>query len=97
LLFTVNKSPFLFGHLDSCLQYAIKDTPILLIEDGVYAASKGTSYEKKLKEALGKFEIYALGPDLKARGIASVIDGVKIVDYAGFVDLAEKHNVAPWI
>lgn len=97
MLFTVNKSPFLFGNLDSCLQYAIKDTPILLLEDGVFAASKGTSYEQKLKESMGKFDIYALEPDLKARGIDGVIDGIKVIDYPGFVELVEKHNVASWL
>jgi tRNA 2-thiouridine synthesizing protein B len=37
---------------------------------------------------------YVLGPDLKARGISEdkVIDGIKVVDYNGFVDLVTEHD-----
>jgi tRNA 2-thiouridine synthesizing protein B len=43
--------------------------------------------------------VYALEPDLKARGVADkVMDGVKLVDYAGFVDLACEHDkVQAWL
>ena len=40
-----------------------------------------------------KVEVYALAPDLEARGMAnSVSEGVKLVDYSGFVDLVTKYN-----
>ncbi len=45
-------------------------------------------------------KLYVLGPDLKARGMAEdrVIEGVEIVDYAGFVDLAATHDkVNAWL
>jgi tRNA 2-thiouridine synthesizing protein B len=45
-------------------------------------------------------KFYALGPDMKARGLSEdrVIDGVEIVDYAGFVDLsAEYDKVVSWV
>ncbi|MDO9064423.1 MAG: sulfurtransferase complex subunit TusB [Sulfuricella sp.] len=43
--------------------------------------------------------VYALWPDLEARGMQdTVIDGIKQVDYSGFVDLvAENKNVQSWL
>jgi tRNA 2-thiouridine synthesizing protein B len=41
-----------------------------------------------------------LGPDLAARGLSEerVIDGISVVDYAGFVDLAaENDKVQAWL
>ena len=69
MLHTVNKSPFEKGSLDSCLRLATKGSAILLIEDGVYGAMKGTALEGKLEEAVARFKVYALGPDLRARGL----------------------------
>ena len=44
-------------------------------------------------------KIYALSPDLEARGIASekLLEGIGTVDYDGFVGLVEKHDVVPWL
>ena len=94
MLHTVNKSPFEKNSLDTCLKFAKAGSSILLIEDGVYAALKGTAVEGKVREAVGKHKVYALGPDLKARGMADdrVIDGIALVDYAGFVDLVEASD-----
>ena len=100
MLHTVNKSPFEKNSLDSCLGHAKAGAAILFIEDGVYAAQKGTAAESKVKTASEKCKVYALGPDMKARGIdgAQVIDGVEVVDYAGFVDLAaEADQVQAWV
>jgi len=41
-----------------------------------------------------------LGDDLKARGITDdkLIDGIEIVDYAGFVDLSAEHDIVQaWV
>jgi tRNA 2-thiouridine synthesizing protein B len=100
MLHTVNKSPFEKNALDSCLRLAQKGSAILLIEDGVYGAMKGTAFEGKLKEAVASFKVYALGPDLKARGLdeSKVVDGIRVVDYGGFVDLAaENDKVQAWL
>jgi tRNA 2-thiouridine synthesizing protein B len=92
MLNIVNKSPLDRGSLDSCLQ-AADGGAILLIEDGVYAATKGNAYEPKLKAAMAKFKVYALQADLEARGIADrVTDGITTVDYAGFVDLVANNK-----
>lgn len=100
VLHTVNKSPFERNSFDSCLKFAEAGAAVLLIEDGVYAALTGTSAEGRVKEALGSVKIYVLGPDLKARGFSDqrVINGISVVDYAGFVDLAAEHaKVQAWL
>lgn len=99
MLHTVNKSPFQNDSLDACLAHAKDGSAILLIEDGVYAATKGTAVADKLQKAMEKFTVYALEPDVKARGVADkVMDGVKLVDYAGFVDLScENDKVQAWL
>ena len=100
MLHTVNKSPFEKNSLDTCLRLAKAGSAILLIEDGVYAAIKGTTVEDKIQAAAGDKKLYALGPDIKARGFdeGQVIDGITGVDYAGFVDLAtENDKVQAWV
>lgn len=99
MLHTVNKSPFEKNSLVSCLEHAADGSAILLIEDGVYGALNGSAVADKVKSVMGKSTIYALGPDLEARGIADkIMDGIKVVDYAGFVDLAcENDKVQAWL
>ena len=100
ILHTVNKSPFERNSLDSCLKFASPGASVLMIEDGIYAVLKGTSAEGQVKAALDNLNVYVLGPDLKARGFTEerVIEGVKVVDYAGFVDLAaENDKVQAWL
>ena len=99
MLHTVNKSPFENRSLETCLRFARQGSAVLLIEDGVYAATKGTAVSKQVEEALKNVSIYALAPDLEARGMQSrVMDGVRLVDYEGFVDLVVEHNaVQSWL
>ncbi len=100
LLHTVNKSPFERDALASCLAHALPGSVVLLIEDGVYAAAAGHALEERIRAALARLELFALGPDLAARGIARerLIEGVGVVDYAGFVELAVRcHAVQAWL
>lgn len=100
ILHTVNKSPYEKNSLDSCLRYAKADSAILLIEDAVYAAVRGAALEDQLQTAAQGKKLYVLGPDLQARGIADdqLVEGVEVVDYAGFVDLAVSHDkVSAWL
>ena len=91
MLHIVNKSHLERSALDACLRIATGGT-LLLIEDGVYAALAGTPAEAKLREAMARFKVCALAPDLEARGVADrVMEGVALVDYGGFVDLAASH------
>lgn len=99
MLHTVNKSPFERNSLETCMDLAKKGSKILLIEDGVIGAVDGAKSDK-IKGAMNDFTFYVLGPDLQARGIdeGSVINGVNVVDYNGFVDLvAETDNVQSWL
>jgi tRNA 2-thiouridine synthesizing protein B len=92
MLNIVNKSPLDRNTLQSCLD-AGTGGAILLIEDGVYAATRGNAFEAKLNAAKGAYKVFALGPDLDARGVGDrVMDGVTVVDYAGFVDLVAEHK-----
>ena len=97
MLHTVNKSPFTSNALDECARFATEGSPILLIEDGVFAAMAGTSYEAKLKELMKSHEIYALGEDMSARGLTKAAPGVKITDYYGFVELVERFKPHAWL
>ena len=97
MLHIVNKSPFSETGLDSCLRVAQKGDPILLIEDAVLGASAAGSVAAKVKDAQKDHEVYALQADIKARGLDRLLDGIKVVDYAGFVDLVEKHKTMSWL
>jgi tRNA 2-thiouridine synthesizing protein B len=91
MLHIVNKSPSERNTLDSVLRIA-QSGSLLLIEDGVYAATRGNAAEARLRAAMARLKVYALLPDLEARAVADrVIDGVTPVDYAGFVDLVAEH------
>ena len=99
-LHTVNKSPFEKSSLETCLKLSQAGSSILLLEDGVYGVLKGTSEEGLVSSALADRKVYALGPDIKARGLdeSRIIDGVELVDYAGFVDLVEANDkVQAWV
>jgi tRNA 2-thiouridine synthesizing protein B len=92
MLHIVNKSPWERNTLESLVRVA-RGGSVLLIEDGVYAATRGSSAEDLLRTAQGRFAIYVLQPDAEARAVADrILDGVIPVDYHGFVDLVTKHQ-----
>lgn len=99
MLHTVNKSPFEHSALETCLRFARPGSTVLLIEDGVYAAARDTAVAKALQEALQRVQVCALKPDVEARGMQNrVMDGVRLVDYGGFVDLVVEHDaVQSWL
>lgn len=97
MLHTVNKSPFTNNALEECARFLAEGSVVLLIEDGVYAAKAGSSFEGRLKEIMGKNEVCALEADLKARGIGSTVDGVRTINYDGFVELVEQHRMTAWV
>lgn len=100
MLHIVNKSPFEKDSLDACLRVAKSGSSILLTEDGVLAATQSTAVAGKLGEAMQNIKVYALGPDLKARGITDkrLLDGVSVVEYSDFVDLVASHdNNQSWV
>jgi tRNA 2-thiouridine synthesizing protein B len=99
-LHTVNKSPFEKNSLETAIKHSLAGSAILLLEDGVYGAMKGTVAEDMVKGALADKKVYAIKSDLMARAIKEdrVIDGIELVDYAGFVDLVEANDkVQAWL
>lgn len=98
ILHTVNRSPFSSNCLRSCLEIAAPDSGIILIEDGVYGALRGTEFTDQMSAILSNHKVYALIPDLQARGIqGNVIDGIEAVDYSGFVTLCTQFDkVVSW-
>jgi tRNA 2-thiouridine synthesizing protein B len=92
MLHIVNKSHAQTSSLQSCLRLARPGQALLLIEDAVYAASVGGAASSGLAEALKHLKVYALQPDVEARGMAGkLLEGVTPIDYAGFVDLVAEH------
>ena len=72
----------------------------MLIEDGVVSAMRGAAGNELLSGLMaGGVKVYALAPDLEARGIGKerLMPGIEAVDYDGFVGLVEKHDVVPWL
>lgn len=98
MLHIVNKSPLEKNTLATALRYATSGA-LLLIEDGVYAATRGNAAEGSVREAMGRMKVYALALDLQARGMADrVIEGVQTIGYDGFVDLVVEHrNNQSWL
>lgn len=93
MLHIVNKSPAMTTSLASCLRLARDGQTLLLIEDGVYAATAAMAASSGVAAAASRLKVYVLQPDAEARGVASrLIDGVTAVDYAGFVDLVAEHS-----
>lgn len=99
MLHIVNKSPFERNTLESCLRAARPESSILLIEDGIYAAVKNTEASRKIGEAAASMKVYALWPDVEARGMQdAMLEHVKLVDYDGFVELVAEHGtVQSWL
>ncbi len=96
ILHIVNKSPYEKNSLETAVGYVKEGDAVLLIVDAVYAAAKAGSAAAKLDG----LDVSVMGSDLAARGIGEdkLIDGAKIVDYAGFVDLVEaKDSTQSWL
>jgi tRNA 2-thiouridine synthesizing protein B len=100
MLHIVNKSPFERNALASCLGHALEGDAVLMIEDAVVGAIDGSSFAEQIKSALADKSVYVLGADLAARGMqeSRVIEGIQVVDYAGFVDLtADNEKTQSWL
>lgn len=83
-LHIVSKSPQSSKALARCLQSLNSNDGILLIEDGVYAASQPA-------HVLLTKNRYALQDDLTARGITAD-SAIQPIDYATFVKLCAQYE-----
>jgi tRNA 2-thiouridine synthesizing protein B len=99
MLHIVNKSPTERSALASCLAHVKPGHAVLLIEDAVYAATRGSAAAESLRAAQRDIEVYVLAPDLEARAMSkALLEGVVPVDYRGFVDLVAGHpRVQSWL
>lgn len=98
-LHTVNKSPFTYATLSSCLQVCGKDDGILLLEDGVFGAMNSAPCAQELSDLIEKgVKVYALAGDVKARGLQEKVrQDIFVTDYHGFVQLSTEHRcVQSW-
>lgn len=90
MLYTLFQTP---AHTDTATLLAIltETDAVLLLQDGVTAAIKNTSFLTKL--TAGPAKIFALQPDITARGLTNLIDPrIILIDYIGFVELTEAHS-----
>ena len=97
MLHTINQSPFRSSTFATSLRFIQPNDPVLFLEDGVYALDSKGKFKGEIEKLLKTNPVYGLGPDLRARGIAQVVGDVKEIDYEGFVDLVEEHNVNTWL
>jgi len=100
MLHIVNKSPFERVALATCLGHVKSGDTVLLIEDAVVGAVDGSSFASQIKSAMSDVTFCVLGGDYAARGMKQdrMIDGIKTVDYAGFVDLTvENDKIQSWL
>jgi tRNA 2-thiouridine synthesizing protein B len=93
-LHTVNKSPFERNALDTCVKHLSAGDSVLMLEDAVIGARKGSSSVALIEAAMQSGTVYLLAGDLAARGLSAddVVPGTKVVDYGGFVDLVTGHD-----
>ena len=96
MLHTINKSPFENITFETCIRFLLPGDPVLFIEDGVYAVQAGNKFSPAIESIQKNNPVFALRPDLDARGITVIADGIECVDYEGFVGLVEKHQVNSW-
>ncbi|RLA08709.1 MAG: sulfurtransferase complex subunit TusB [Gammaproteobacteria bacterium] len=100
MLHLVNKSPFEKNSLKVAISCALNKSAILMIEDGVYGAVSDAKHSDMVKTAMNKSDFYVLKEDTQARGIdeSKIIDGIQLVDYAGFVELSTKYDkIQSWV
>ena len=95
MLHIINKSPLQTRTLETCLRTMQPGHALLLIEDGVTGATTGSATEAQVRQACATFKVYALQPDMDARGLTGrLIEGITLVDYGGFVDLTLTHSTS---
>lgn len=74
---------------------------IILIHDGVIGISRKGKIPKQISELLSlPLKVYAMKPDLKARGIDfnTVQNKIMLIDYEELVDiLADASKIASWL
>lgn len=99
ILHLINQSPFQNDNLHTCLRFIESPDSLLLIENGVYGALQKNPCFDALQSLSKTTQIYALEPDVLARGIQEkLLSCVKQINYADFVALSASHHaVQSWL
>ena len=98
-LHTVNKSPFERGSMATAFAHVSEGDARADDRGRRVRRAQGRDLRQDDRKA-PRCDIYALGPDLAARGVKTedLIEGVKVVGYDGFVDLVAGHaRVCAWL
>lgn len=92
MLHTVNKSSFERNSLKAAVAMIDDTSVILLMEDGVISGTNCANADL-ITDLVSSGRVYALQGDVEARGISSkMVEGIKLVDYTGFVELVVEHG-----
>ncbi|MEJ2124572.1 MAG: sulfurtransferase complex subunit TusB [Alphaproteobacteria bacterium] len=93
-LHTVNKSPFERNALQTCVAHLSAGDSVLMFEDAVVGARKGSSAAALVEAAAQTGKVYVLSADMAARGLKTddIVPGAQVVDYGDFVDLVTGHD-----
>jgi tRNA 2-thiouridine synthesizing protein B len=92
VLHLVGRSPHESRALSQCLARMGEGDGLLLLESGVYAVSASAPVVEGLRPILARAAVYALAPDLAARGLEGIVDGARRVDDEGFVALTLRYS-----
>ncbi len=95
-LHTINKAPSDISLWQSCLSAVLPGDALLMIENGVYAATQ-TSIIKQLQN-INEVSLYLLSADIEARGLTQEIrTEAVLVNDQQFVELCCQHaKVVSW-
>ena len=92
-LFTLKDSWYQSPWLHERLAYATNGDAILLIEDAVLALNSNVSLASFLAKCSAQnISVYALQPDVQARGIENQYAEVAEVSHQGFVELVVQYQ-----
>lgn len=96
VLHLITRSPFGSSALEDCLRSAGAADGILLMHDAVLAAPISVALPQHLAARFATRRLFALGPDLAARGYAGtrLRPGIGLIDDAAFVKLACEHGAS---
>ncbi|MCI0666829.1 MAG: sulfurtransferase complex subunit TusB [Methylococcaceae bacterium] len=82
------------GEAKRCLGRLGEEDHLLFIGNGVFSVIQASVSAGEIEAGMHRISIFALRPDLAARGIPAetLLPGVQLVDYSGFVELAALHG-----